>query len=164
MILSPFRTASWSWRLQQQVHLAEDDHQRVVDLVRDAARQLADRGQPLGAHHVGVRAAQVLELPAGLGVETRVVEGQADLVGDALEQGDLLVGERSSVWRPSESVPRIRCRARIGTHTKPRMPSAATAARAASSRSPARRDLVQPARPAAQGDAADQALAHGRSG
>ena len=79
--------------LQQQVHLAQDDHERVVDLVRDAARQLADRGQPLGPHHVGVRAAQVLELQARLGVQARVVEGQADLVGARLEQRDLLVAE-----------------------------------------------------------------------
>ncbi len=79
--------------LQQQVHLAQDDHERVVDLVRDPARELADRGQPLGPHHVGVGAAQLLELQARLGVEARVVQRQPDLVGARLEQRDLLVAE-----------------------------------------------------------------------
>src|SRR4029453_5107402 len=88
-------------RLQEQVYLAQDDHQGIVDLVRDAARQLPHRGQPLRANHVGVRATQLLELQPGFRVEPRVVEGQSDLVGGGFEQRDLLAGE-SLLGLPAE--------------------------------------------------------------
>jgi hypothetical protein len=123
--------------LEQEVHLAQDDHERVVDLVRDTARQLADRGQPLGPHHVGVGAPQLLELQARLGVQARVVEGQPDLVGARLEQRDLLVAE-AVLGLPAERGARIGDAPGSGTQRNPRMPSALTAARAAGGRSLAR--------------------------
>ena len=83
--------------LEQQVHLPEDDHERVVDLVGDAARQFADRGEPLGAHHLRLRPAQAPRAAARVSeYSARIVEGKADLVGHALEQRDLLVGEAAA--------------------------------------------------------------------
>ena len=83
--------------LEQKVHLAEDDHQRVIDLVGDTPRQFGHGREPLRSHHFRLRVTQVLELLSRLAIETRVVERQPDLVGCALEQGDLFVGKRVGV-------------------------------------------------------------------
>ena len=80
--------------LQQEVHLAEDDHERVVDLVGDAAGQRSDGREPLGLDHFGLCAPQVVELLPRLAVEAGVVQRESDLVGGALQQRHLFVGER----------------------------------------------------------------------
>ena len=80
--------------LQQQVGLAEDRRQRIVDLVGDPGGQLADGGELLGVDQLGLRAAQLLEAVHRLRVEARVVERDTDLVGGRLHQRHLALAER----------------------------------------------------------------------
>ena len=74
---------------QQEMRLAEDRRQRIVDLVRDARGELADRFHLLGVDQLRVRALELVELAKRLGVEPRVVERQADLIRRGLDQGQL---------------------------------------------------------------------------
>ena len=80
--------------LQQQVGLAEDRRQRIVDLVGDPGGQLADGGELLGVDQLGLRAAQLFEAVHRLRVEARVVERDADLIGGRLHQRYLALAER----------------------------------------------------------------------
>ena len=80
--------------IEQQMGLAQDGGQRVVDLVGHAGGQLTDRRELLGVNELGLRALELLELAHGLGVEPRVVERDADLVRGGLHQRDLPIGER----------------------------------------------------------------------
>src|SRR6059036_3692491 len=55
--------------------------------------EAVDGGQPLRLDHFDLGAAEVVELPVDLAIESAIVEGEADLIRHALQQCDLLVGE-----------------------------------------------------------------------
>ena len=79
---------------EQEVRLPEDRRERIVDLVRDTGGELSHRRKLLGVDELCLRAPQVLELPARLRVEPRVVQRNADLVRRCLHERDLPLGER----------------------------------------------------------------------
>src|SRR5262249_38996814 len=82
------------WIRQQEMRQAEDRREGIVDLVRHARRELADRRELLGVDQLGlgadalrVRELDLVALAQELGIEPRVVERDADLVRRRLEQG-----------------------------------------------------------------------------
>jgi hypothetical protein len=82
---------------EEQVRLSQDGGERIVDLVRDARRQLAHRGQLLGPDELRLGELQLLELSTRFRVEARVVQGDPDLVGRRFHEGDLGLVERLPV-------------------------------------------------------------------
>jgi hypothetical protein len=82
-------------QLAQQVEVALDHRDRVVDLVRDAGRELAHRGQLLVAHQLGLRVGQLARALGHLGVELGVPALQlARLVVDGVQQLVQVRGQR----------------------------------------------------------------------
>jgi hypothetical protein len=79
--------------LPHQVELRHDDGQRIVDLVSHPGGEAVHGRQPLRLDHLDLRTAKVVKLPVDLAVEAGIVEGEADLICHALQQGDFLVGE-----------------------------------------------------------------------
>jgi hypothetical protein len=75
------------------MELSHDDGQWIVNLVSHPGGEAVDSGQPLRLDHLDLRAAEIVELPIDLAVEAGIVEGEADLICHALQQGDFLVGE-----------------------------------------------------------------------
>src|SRR3989441_4233669 len=144
---------------EQELRLAEDRREGVVDLMRDPRGELAHGGQLLGVDELCVGAPELLELAAHLGVEAGVVEREPDLVGGRLEERDLapleavedLAAERERAEDPAAAVDR---------HAD-ETPDAL-----APDRGPGGREQVwvrvvflDPDRPARGGDTTDQALA-----
>ena len=77
-----------------------DEIERVLDLVRDAGGQLAERGELLGLDQAVLRGPQVLQRLrqfAGAGLDAfeqpHVLDRDRRLVGEGRDQLDLLVGE-----------------------------------------------------------------------
>ena len=71
----------------QQVEIALDDRDRIVDLVRNAGRELADRGQALAAHQLLLRGLQRRGALGHLGIKLLAPALQrAGLVVDRVEQ------------------------------------------------------------------------------
>ena len=78
-----------------------DEIERVLDLVCDPGGELAKRGELLRLHQAILRGAQVLErggqfarAPLHLVEQAHVLDRDHRLVGEGLDQLDLLVGER----------------------------------------------------------------------
>ncbi len=149
-------------RLGEEVELRHDDGQRVVDLVGHAGGQTIDGGKALSLDHFGLGPAEVVELAVDLAVEARIIEGEADLVGHALEQGHFLVGEpvlglaaeregaQDAVARPDGNADEAADAVRA--HGRPRRgQEIGLAAR-----------VVHPAPAPGQRDTADQSVAHGQ--
>ena len=75
-----------------------DEIERVLDLVRDAGGELAERGEFLGLHQAILRGAQIVEgLRQIVGALAQflekpgVLDGDDGLVGKTVQQRDLLV-------------------------------------------------------------------------
>ena len=66
---------------------------RVVDVVRDAARHLAERAQPLLLHHRLLRLAQVVVGPLQRVVELRLVGGQRDVLAELPQEFAVVAAE-----------------------------------------------------------------------
>ena len=78
-----------------------DEIQRVLDLVRDASGELTERGELLGLHQTILRGPQILQgfsqfARASLHAfkQAHVLDRDHRLVGEGLDQLDLLVGKR----------------------------------------------------------------------
>src|SRR5262249_42144850 len=78
-----------------------DEIERVLDLVRDAGRELAKQGKFLGLHEAILGGAQIFKrfgqfARAGLNLvkQANVLDSDHRLVGECCHQLDLLVGER----------------------------------------------------------------------
>ena len=159
MTLSPVRTASWSWDCSSRCTWPR---MIMSGLLISCATPPAS--SPTAASR-SARTTSVWERRSSsscrrVSVYRRALSS-ARPIWSALDSSSATSSlvKRSSVCRPSESVPRMRWRARIGTHRKPRMPSAVTAARAAGRRSSARpASSTRRTRPGG-GHPADEALA-----
>ena len=89
-----------------------DEVERVLDLVRDAGGELAERSKLLGLHQAVLRGAQVFErkrqFPGALlhlFEQPHVLDGDDGLVGEGLHQFDLALAEWSWLRPPSSSTP-----------------------------------------------------------
>ena len=71
---------------EQELAVADDDAERVVQLVGHARHELAERRHLGGLDQLGLRLTQSHEAVAGARVEARVFEGERRLVGERLER------------------------------------------------------------------------------
>ena len=90
-----------------------DEIERVLDLVRDAGGELAERGEFLGLHQAVLRGAQFVErcdsslVRACTSSNSRdILDRDHRLVGEGLQQLDVMVGERAGLDRASLRSPR----------------------------------------------------------
>ena len=84
-------------QLARQAREVVDEVQRVLDLVRDAGGELAERGHLLGLDQVGLGGLQPLQRIAQLGEQPHVLDGDHRLGREGFEQFDLARRERSGV-------------------------------------------------------------------
>ena len=85
-------------QLDREAGEVVDEVQRVLDLVRDAGGELAERGHLLGLDQVGLGGLQPLQRIAQLGEQPHVLDGDHRLGGKGFQQLDLLRRERSRLW------------------------------------------------------------------
>ena len=81
----------------QKLGLTHDDGERIVDLVRHAAHELADRGELARLQKLLLRRLDLADARGELGVEAGILERQRRVVGEGLGQVDLLHGELPSL-------------------------------------------------------------------
>ena len=80
----------------QELGLTHDDGERIVDLVRHAAHELADRGELARLQEPFLRRLDLADTRGELGVEAGVLERQGRVVGEGLGQVDFLHRELPS--------------------------------------------------------------------
>ena len=100
------RSAEVRLAFQQRFGIQRHRRNRVVDVVRDAARHLAERAQPLLLHH-GVLG--LLQIVVGLlqrAVELRLVRGQRDVLAELPQEFAFPAAERCGSRRAATSTPK----------------------------------------------------------
>ena len=85
---------------EQELAVADDDAQRVVQLVGDACDELAERRHLRGVHELHLGVPEAREAVAGARVQARVLEGERGLVGEGLERLELVGREEAAGLEP----------------------------------------------------------------
>ncbi len=93
---------------EQELAVADDDAQRVVQLVGHAGDELAQCGHLRGLDELGLGVAQAREAVLGGGVEPRVLEREGGLVGEGLKRLQLVGGELAAGVVAQASAPMTR--------------------------------------------------------
>ena len=81
--------------LQQRIRVQRDGRDRVVDVVRDTARHLAERTQAFLLHHCLLALPQVVVRLLQSRVELRLMCGERDVIAQLSQELALVAGERS---------------------------------------------------------------------
>jgi hypothetical protein len=84
---------------QHRLRVQRRGRQRVVDVVRDAARDLAERAQALLLHHRLLRLAQVLVGALQRAVQPRLVRRQRHVAGELAQELAIVAAEGSPARR-----------------------------------------------------------------
>jgi hypothetical protein len=93
----PLELAGIGQAAGQHLGLAHDGRERVVDLVRDAGDELADRGQLARLQELLLCRLELVELGVQLGVEAGILQREGGVVGEGLGEMDLVVGEAAAL-------------------------------------------------------------------
>ena len=80
--------------LQQRIGVERDGRDRVVDVVRDTARHLAERTQALLLHHRLLALPQLVVRLLQRRVELRLMSGERDVIAQLPQELALVAGER----------------------------------------------------------------------
>ena len=114
--------------LEQRLGVERDRRDGVVDVVRDAARHLAERAQALLLHHRLLALPQLVVRLLQRRVELRLMSGERHVVAQLAQELTLVAGEASASLRAAISTPNTVPCARSGAITSARRPRARAAA------------------------------------